>query len=215
MANISVANTNAGHPLRSSLAAQDERVVNGAMHSLRDVGDFAVGNASGAAMAGKEAAEEAAEPIDEAAVKQLEEKAEREAKEKAESAAREKFERVADEQSARRRQGNNPPGPTVDPRTGHEVGRFVVDPRGNVMIEPKGGRTTAFPQPGAVDTHTLYPNGSNYQRLNPRGHAGNPTPHGHGHQEGTGGGRRGQGVSIDSSGQPVPSNSPEAHWPLK
>jgi hypothetical protein len=36
------------------------------------------------------------------------------------------------------------------------------------MIEPVGGRTVSAGK-GGVDTHTLYPNGSNYQRLNPQG----------------------------------------------
>jgi hypothetical protein len=103
------------------------------------------------------------------------------------------------------------PGPTVDPRTGEEVGRFIVDSRGNVMIEPVGGRTVAAGR-GGVDTHTLYPNGSNYQRLNPVGHPRNPTPHAHGHLPGTGPGMRGQGPSIDILGNVVPWNSPEAHW---
>jgi len=104
---------------------------------------------------------------------------------------------------------------TTDPRTGKEVGRFIADEKGNVMIEPKGGRTVAFPQPDGVDTHTLYPNGSNYQRLNPQGHPGNPTPHGHGHAEGSGAGRRGQGASLDVDGNEVHPHSAAAHWPLK
>ena len=105
--------------------------------------------------------------------------------------------------------------PTIDPRTGKEVGRFVVDPKGNTMIEPAGGST---PEKGAgqggQDTHTLYPNGSNYQRLNPNGHSNNSTPHGHGHLEGTGVGRAGQGPSIDIYGNVVPFNSQPAHWSI-
>ena len=104
-------------------------------------------------------------------------------------------------------------GPTIDPRTEWEVGRFVVDPRENVMIEPVGGRTVTAGR-GGVDTHTLYPNGSNYQRLNPVGHPRNPTPHAHGHLLGTGPGMRGQGPSISIFGNVVPWNSPEAHWPI-
>jgi RHS repeat-associated protein len=107
--------------------------------------------------------------------------------------------------------GGNVPGPTVDPATGASVGRFVVDSNGNTMIEPAGGRTVPAGR-GGVDTHTLYPNGSNYQRLNPHGHANNPTPHGHGHLPGTGPGIRGQGSAIDQRGNVVPWNSPEAHW---
>jgi RHS repeat-associated protein len=105
------------------------------------------------------------------------------------------------------------PGPTVDPATGQRVGRFVVDSKGNAMIEPAGGRTVAAGR-GGVDTHTLYPNGSNYQRLNPYGHPNNPTPHGHGHLPGTGPGMAGQGPSIDPHGNVVPWNSGAAHWPI-
>jgi hypothetical protein len=104
------------------------------------------------------------------------------------------------------------PGPTIDPRTGSEVGRYIVDPNGNTMIEPVGGRTVPGPNPG--DTHTLYPNNSNYQRLNASGHASNPTPHAHGHLQGTGPYTKGQGPSIDVHGNVVPGNSPDAHWPI-
>ena len=65
-----------------------------------------------------------------------------------------------------------------------------------------------------VDTHTLYPNGSNYQRLNPKGHANNPNPHGHGHLPGTGPGKNGQGPSLDPLGNVVPFKSNDAHWPI-
>jgi hypothetical protein len=107
-----------------------------------------------------------------------------------------------------------PDSKTVDSRTGKEVGRFVVDPKGNTMIEPKGGTTIPAGKNGQ-DTHTTYPNGSNYQRLNPNGHGpGSTTPHGHGHLEGTSSGRAGQGTSIDSQGNEVPFNSKEAHWPI-
>jgi hypothetical protein len=105
------------------------------------------------------------------------------------------------------------PGPTVDPITGEEVGRFIVDPNGNVMIEPVGGQTVPAGR-GGVDTHTLYPNGSNYQRLNPVGHGGNPQPHAHGHLLGTGPYTTGQGPSIDIHGNVVPWNSPDAHWTI-
>ena len=103
------------------------------------------------------------------------------------------------------------PGPTVDPLTGEPVGRFVIDPNGNAMIEPAGGSTVPGRNP--IDTHTLYPNGSNYQRLNPAGHGMDSTPHGHGHLPGTGPGMKGQGSSIDVNGNVVPRNSPGAHWP--
>lgn len=54
------------------------------------------------------------------------------------------------------------------------------------MIEPVGGNTVPAGK-GGIDTHTLYPNGSNYQRLNPFGHPSKSTiPHCHGHLMGTG-----------------------------
>lgn len=81
------------------------------------------------------------------------------------------------------------------------------------MIEPVGGSTVSAGRNG-IDTHTLYPNGSNYQRYNPAGHGNNSTPHGHGHAMGTGAGRRGQGASIDVNGNVVPFNSSDAHWPI-
>jgi hypothetical protein len=65
------------------------------------------------------------------------------------------------------------------------------------------------------DIHTLYPNGSNAQRLNPNGHVGNPVPHGHGHALGTGKGMKGQGNSLDVYGNVVPSNSGSAHWLIR
>ena len=82
------------------------------------------------------------------------------------------------------------------------------------MLEPVGGLTVPFGRRGQ-DTHTLYPNGSNYMRFNPQGHpGGKSTPHGHGHQMGTGPGPRGQGPSLDPSGNIVPWNSGAAHWPI-
>jgi len=110
-------------------------------------------------------------------------------------------------------------GPTCyDPRTGEPVGRFIVDTRGNVMIEPVGGSTIPYPptNPNAIDTHTLWPNGSNYQRLNPQGHAPNPTPHGHAHLMGTGPGKKGQGPSLGPGATQtvVKPNSVDAHWPI-
>jgi hypothetical protein len=114
---------------------------------------------------------------------------------------------------------NKTAGPTTDPNTGSEVGRFVADDKGNVMIEPKGGSTVPAGkktpgQPQGEDTHTLYPNGSNYQRLNPNGHTTNATPHGHGHQQGSGSNKRGQGASLSPDGRVVPAKSPDAHWPI-
>ncbi|UZN08982.1 hypothetical protein M5D10_03960 [Leptospira santarosai] len=117
--------------------------------------------------------------------------------------------------------GNNPgnqvgkkTGVTIDPATGKKVGRFIGDDKGNIMIEPVGGKTVKAGKDG-TDTHTLYPNGSNYQRLNPKGHTNNLSPHGHGHLEGTGPGIKGQGKSISPQGKEVPWNSKEAHWPIK
>jgi RHS repeat-associated protein len=108
-----------------------------------------------------------------------------------------------------------PAGKTVDPLTGKEVGRFIVDPKGNTMIEPVGGKTVPAGYKGR-DTHTLYPNGSNYQRLNPQGHPPKSyEPHGHGHLEGTGPGMRGQGPSLDVFGNKVPFYRPGAHWRIK
>jgi RHS repeat-associated protein len=105
------------------------------------------------------------------------------------------------------------PGPTVDPLTGQPIGRLIGSPNGPPMIEPLGGKTVAAGR-GGVDTHTLYPNGSNYQRLNPVGHANNPAPHAHGHLPGTGPGRRGQGPSLDIRGNQVLWDSRGAHWPF-
>ncbi len=105
------------------------------------------------------------------------------------------------------------PGATLDPLTGQPVGRLVGSQSGPPMVEPLGGRTVAAGK-GGVDTHTLYPNGANYQRLNPVGHSSNPTPHAHGHAPGTGPYMSGQGPSLDTSGNIVPWNSPGAHWPF-
>jgi RHS repeat-associated protein len=101
----------------------------------------------------------------------------------------------------------------IKDRAGNDIGRFIADTRGNVMLEPAGGKTVSAGRSG-IDTHTLYPNGSNYQRLNPRGHGPNGTPHAHGHAPGTGPGMRGQGPSLDVDGNVVPWNSPDAHWPI-
>jgi hypothetical protein len=93
------------------------------------------------------------------------------------------------------------------------AGRFIADQRGNVMIEPLGGSTVPNGRSGA-DTHTLFPNGSNFQRLNPTGHPRDSTPHGHGHLMGSGSGKGGQGASLDVYGNVVPANSGAAHWPI-
>lgn len=103
-------------------------------------------------------------------------------------------------------------GSTIDSATGEEVGRFIVDENGNVLIEPVGGSTYS---PNGTDVHTTYPNESNYNRLNPAGHKTNPTPHAHGHLKGTGKGMSGQGPSIDIYGNIVNRRSPAAHWTIK
>lgn len=112
--------------------------------------------------------------------------------------------------------GRSQPGPVTDPATGSTIGRFIVDRRGNTMIEPVGGRTIPFGR-GGTSTHTTYPNGSNYHRLDPLGHRGNPSPHGHGHLQGTGPGPHPpqQGPSIDAFGIAVSSSSRGAHWVFK
>lgn len=82
------------------------------------------------------------------------------------------------------------------------------------MIEPKGGSTIAYPRNSSKpDTHTLYPNGSNYMRNNPDGHGGKMAPHGHAHLGGPGLNTKGQGPSIDIFGNVVPENSAAAHFP--
>ncbi len=106
---------------------------------------------------------------------------------------------------------------TIDPTTQQPVGRFIGDSKGNIMVEPVGGRTIPYPpnNPGSVDTHTLYPNNSNAYRLNPMGHKNNPTPHAHAHLPGTGSGMKGQGPSVDVNGRVVPWNSSDAHISIK
>ncbi len=101
----------------------------------------------------------------------------------------------------------------IDPITKAPIGRVIVDGRGNAVIEPVGGSTVA--RSAGVDTHTLYANGSNCYRLNPKGHANNSCPHGHAHAIGTGPNMKGQGASLDVNGNVVPSNSAAAHIPLK
>ncbi|EGS5029245.1 RHS repeat protein [Escherichia coli] len=102
---------------------------------------------------------------------------------------------------------------TIDPITQQPVGRFIGDSKGNIMVEPVGGRTIPYPpsNPGSADTHTLYQNNSNAYRLNPIGHANNSTPHAHAHLPGTGSGMKGQGPSLDVNGRVVPWNSSAAH----
>lgn len=81
-------------------------------------------------------------------------------------------------------------------------------------VKNVGGSTVSV-GPNGIDTYTLYPNGSNYQRHNLQEHRKNLTTHGYGHLMGTGPNRRGQGDSIDVFGNVVPFDSPETHWPIK
>jgi hypothetical protein len=101
----------------------------------------------------------------------------------------------------------------VDPRTWSPIQRHIADPRGNIAFEPLGGSTVSGQNP--VDTHTLYPNGSNYHRMNPQRHGSGKPPHAHGHLMGTGPNTKGQGPSLDIRGNIVPWNSPDAHWPMR
>jgi hypothetical protein len=96
---------------------------------------------------------------------------------------------------------------------GDTAGRFIADARGNVMFEPTGGSTVAAGR-NNVDTHTTYPNGSTFQRLNPQGHGRDKTPHGHAHAPGSGFGKEMQGRSLNAQGKEVPFNSPAAHFPI-
>jgi len=97
------------------------------------------------------------------------------------------------------------------------VSGFFVDPNGNTMIAPVGGNIDPVGRGyKGLDTHTLYPNGSAYQRNNPGGHAGTPGDnHGHGHAMGTGSNKNGTGPSLDINGNIVPYNSKAAHWETK
>lgn len=99
----------------------------------------------------------------------------------------------------------------VDPITKAPIGRVIVDSNGNAVIESAGGGAVA--RSNGIDTHTLRVNGSNCYRLNPKGHANNPCPHGH--ALGTGPNMKGRGASLDINGNVVPSNSAAAHIPLK
>ena len=96
------------------------------------------------------------------------------------------------------------------PATQEPAGRYIVDPRGNVLREPVGGKTVGNPAGTFVETR--FPNGSPYQQLHgPHGHC--PRPHGHGFRPG--GGVNQRGPSLDPLGRQVPPNSPQAHWPVR
>ena len=92
-----------------------------------------------------------------------------------------------------------------------EAGRFIVDPKGNVVIEPVGG-TTGGNAKGSF-TITRYPNGSPAYEV----HEGHPKTkateaHGHWSAPGTGPDRKQWGTRLDINGRPVPNESPAAHW---
>jgi RHS repeat-associated protein len=111
------------------------------------------------------------------------------------------------------------PGPTIWPPNGQEVGRFIVDPKGNGLVEPKGGTTSAAGR-GGDSTHTYYKSGRVCCRLDGKGHGPNGSPHAHAHEDAPPtslGNRRFpmQGDALDTSGRPVPYNSGPAHWPVK
>lgn len=93
-------------------------------------------------------------------------------------------------------------------------GRFIVDRKGNVLIEPKGGSTHGNATGTFVETR--YPNGSPAYQL----HEGHPktkakVPHGHHMEPGSGPGRGHEGASLDRFGNRVPAESADAHWPVK
>ncbi|MGC4047567.1 MAG: hypothetical protein QM758_27550 [Armatimonas sp.] len=100
-----------------------------------------------------------------------------------------------------------PPEPVKPP----EAGRFIVDPKGNVVIEPRGGTTGGNAQ-GSF-TITRYSNGSPAYEVHeghPKTHA--KEPHGHWSAPGAGPERKQWGSRLDIHGQPVPTESPAAHW---
>ena len=103
------------------------------------------------------------------------------------------------------------PGQTVDPLTGHPVGRFIVDPKGNTMIEPAGGQTVG--SKNGVWSETRYPNGSPYQQQHGSHGTTVSNPHGHGFQEGPGMNQR--GPSLAPNGKVVPVDSKAAHWEIR
>ncbi len=101
------------------------------------------------------------------------------------------------------------PGPTVDPRTGQPVGQFIVDPKGNTLIQPAGGTTKGNALGTFVETR--FPNRSPAQQLHGP-HRNYPESHGHGFKPGPGVNER--GPSLDPLGNEVPYDSRAAHWPV-
>lgn len=105
---------------------------------------------------------------------------------------------------------SGPPEPIRPP----EAGRFIVDPKGNVLIEPKGGSTRGNSRGTFVETR--YPNNSPAYQLH-EGHENTLATEPHGHRKTIGvGPKKGQeGQSLDPSGRLVPRDSTEAHWEIK
>lgn len=101
------------------------------------------------------------------------------------------------------------PAPTVDPATGHPVGRIIVTPKGQAMNEPVGGST--FGDRTGTWVETRYPNQSPAQQLHGP-HRSFPAPHGHGFLPGPGLNQR--GPSLTPTGKQVPYDAPAAHWLL-
>jgi RHS repeat-associated protein len=87
--------------------------------------------------------------------------------------------------------------------------RFIVDPKGNALIEPPGGATVG--NSAGTFLETRFPNGSPAQQLHGP-HRSFPQPHGHGFKPGPGVDQR--GPSLDPLGNEVPYDSPAAHWPV-
>lgn len=100
------------------------------------------------------------------------------------------------------------PAPVQPP----EPGRFIVDPKGNVLIEPKGGSTH-----GSLDgtfSETRYANGSvAYQVHGPHLKRNVKEPHGHHLEQAVD--AKTEGASLDTVGNRVHFKSPEAHWEIK
>ena len=95
-----------------------------------------------------------------------------------------------------------------------EPGRFIVDPKGNVLIEPKGGMTVGNAK--GTFTTTRYPNGSPaFEVHEAHPHTKATEAHGHWKAPGTGPKKEQWGPSLDPSGRPVPVDSAEAHWKVK
>ena len=91
-----------------------------------------------------------------------------------------------------------------------KAGKFIVDEKGNVLIEPQGGATVGSSDGAFIETR--YPDGSPAQQYH-SSHKNNPDPHGHGFDPS--GEKNKRGISRDPLGNEVDVNSPAAHWPVK